>query len=74
MRQVLEETWRFQEFDHDGALLREEREVLRLRWLYRYEMRHLLELCGFSIEAEFSDFQESPPAYGKEQIWVARRI
>jgi SAM-dependent methyltransferase len=73
VRQVLEETWRFQEIDHEDRVVREEREVLRMRWLYRYEMRHLLELSGFAIEAEYSDFQESPPAYGKEQIWVARK-
>jgi hypothetical protein len=70
---VLEETWRFQELNHDGALLREERETLRMRWLYRYEMRYLLELSGFEIEAEYSDFEGSPPAYGNEQVWVARK-
>jgi SAM-dependent methyltransferase len=73
VRQVLEETWVFREFAADDTLVREEREVLRMRWLYRYEMRHLLELCGFEIEAEYSDFAKSPPAYGKEQIWVARK-
>ncbi len=31
-----------------------------------WELHHLLELCGFSIEAMHSDFQSgSPPAYGK---------
>ena len=73
VRQVLEETWRFREYDTDGNVLRDEREVLRMRWSYRYEMRHLLELAGFQVEAEYSDFDESPPAYGKEQIWVARK-
>ncbi len=36
-------------------------------------MRYLLELCGFEILAEYSDFSMSPPAYGREQVWVARR-
>jgi hypothetical protein len=36
-------------------------------------MRHLLRIAGFAIEAEFSDFAGAGPAYGKEQIWVARR-
>ena len=36
-------------------------------------MRHLLQLAGFNVEAEFSDFDGSPPAYGKEQIWIAHR-
>ena len=47
---------------------------MRMRWIYRNEMRYLLELCGFAVEAEYSDFFGSPPAYGKEQVWVARRI
>lgn len=70
--QVLEETWRFTEFSAPGVVLRQEEEVLRMRWLYRYEMRYLLELCGFEVEAEYSDFHGSAPAYGREQVWVAR--
>lgn len=71
--QVFEETWRFTELGSGGAVLRQEEEVLRMRWTYRYEMRHLLELSGFEVEAEYSDYFKSPPAYGKEQIWVARK-
>jgi SAM-dependent methyltransferase len=73
LEQVLAETWRFRQLDERGAVVREETEVLKLRWLYRYEMRYLLELCGFEVEAEYSDFDGSPPAYGREQVWVARR-
>lgn len=71
--QVFEETWRFTEVDSEGAVVRQEEEVLRMRWTYRYEMRYLLELCGFEVLAEYSDYEKSPPAYGKEQVWVARR-
>jgi hypothetical protein len=35
-------------------------------------MRHLLELAGFTVEDCFSDFAGSPPAYAKEQVFVAR--
>ncbi|MFH1679243.1 MAG: class I SAM-dependent methyltransferase [Candidatus Eisenbacteria bacterium] len=70
--QRIEEKWRFAEIGAAGVEVRAEEETLRLRWIYRWEMRHLLELCGFEVEAEFSDFEGSPPAYGKEQIWVAR--
>jgi len=45
----------------------------RIRPAYRFEMQHLLELCGFEVEAEYSDFQRSSPKYGAEQVWVARR-
>jgi hypothetical protein len=42
-----------------------------MRWTFRYEMRHLLRLCGFRVLEEYSDFRKSPPSYGKEQVWVA---
>jgi len=71
LRQVLRERWRFTEHDSRGHVVRQEEEILELRWTYRYEMRHLLELCGFTVEREISDFTDAPPAYGREQIWVA---
>ncbi|MGE3076829.1 MAG: trans-aconitate 2-methyltransferase [Dehalococcoidia bacterium] len=73
LSQVFEETWRYSEHDREGNQLRQEEEVLRMRWTYRYEMRYLLELAGFEVVAEYSDYLKSPPAYGKEQIWVARK-
>jgi SAM-dependent methyltransferase len=73
VRQVLSERWRFREMDEAGNVLREETEHLTMRWSYRQEMRYLFELTGFEIEAEFCDYTESPPAYGKEQLWVVRR-
>lgn len=69
--QTLSETWVFTEIDSEGKVLRQETETLALRWTYRWEMKYLLELSGFSIEAQYSDFSKSPPAYGNEQIWVA---
>ena len=71
LRQVFREHWRFTEASSTGQVLRREDEMLELRWTYRYEMRYLLELCGFAIENELSDFIGSPPAYGREQIWIA---
>ena len=73
VNQVLRETWRFTETDSSGTVLRTEDEELALRWTYRHEMRHLLELSGFDVLEEYSDFHRSPPAYGREQVWLARR-
>ena len=73
VNQVLHETWTFSELGPDGVVIRSEPEELVLRWTYRYEMRHLLELAGLELVAEHSDFAGSPPAYGHEQIWIARR-
>jgi len=72
-RQVLREVWRFTEVDGRESVLREEDELLELRWTYRHEMRYLLELAGFEVLAETSDFRGSPPRYGGEQVWLARR-
>jgi SAM-dependent methyltransferase len=73
LTQVMRETWRFTETDPGGTVVRVEDEDLRLRWTYRHELRYLLALSGFSVEAEYSDFVGSPPAYGKELVVVARR-
>jgi SAM-dependent methyltransferase len=71
--QVLRETWRFTETEPNGGLVREVDEVLALRWTYRYEMRHLLELAGFEAISEASGYGGEPPAYGLEQVWTCRR-
>jgi hypothetical protein len=73
LNQVLTERWEFVEVDPEGRELRREEEILRMRWTYRWEMRYLLELAGFEVEAEYSDFHRSPPAYAAEQVWLARR-
>jgi SAM-dependent methyltransferase len=71
LRQVLTETWRFIERRPDGSVATEETEELVLRWTYRYELHHLLELMGFDLVAEYSDYAKSPPAYGRELVVVA---
>ncbi|MEO8540896.1 MAG: class I SAM-dependent methyltransferase [bacterium] len=72
LNQVFEETWRFTEVG-PKRVVRRQKEILRMRWTYRNEMRYLLELCGFTDIVEYSDYKKSPPAYGKEQIWVATK-
>ena len=71
VRQLSTEIWVFREVDDAGHTVREEVETLTMRWTYRYEMRYLLELSGFDVLAEYSDYDRAPPAYGGEQIWVA---
>jgi SAM-dependent methyltransferase len=72
LRQVFDEIWLSTELDASGRELRARRETLSLRWTYRWEMRHLLDLTGFEVVAEYGDFKGSPPAYGREQVWVVR--
>jgi SAM-dependent methyltransferase len=73
LRQILREVWRFSRIDSSGTTVDSQEEQLELRWTYRYEMRHLLELSGFRDAVEYSDFDRSPPAYGGEQVWVAQK-
>ena len=70
-RQVLEADFTFEEFDDEGRMVSQVHAPLTLRWIYRYEMQYLLELCGFEIEALYGDFGRGPFRYGGEQIWVA---
>ena len=58
--------------DADGAVVATEETSWALRWTLRQEMTWLLELCGFQPVEQWSDFHGAPPAYGKEQVWVAR--
>ncbi len=73
-RQLIEEYFIFEELDHGGRLVSKTYSPLTLRYIYRYEMQYLLELCGYKIEALYGDFQRGPFRYGGEQIWVARKI
>jgi ubiquinone/menaquinone biosynthesis C-methylase UbiE len=70
--QVRTDLWRYSEIDASGKAVAEDRRAMRLRWTYRWELHHLLELCGFAVEVEQSDFAGAGPAYGKELIIVAR--
>lgn len=73
LAQIRHDHWRYREYAQDGVLLAEETRNMALRWTWRWELHHLLELCGFAVEAQFSDFAGSPPAYGKELIVIATK-
>lgn len=74
VRQVVCETMLLQALDSQGTVIAEESAVWALKWMERQETVYLLELCGFEPLAEYSDFRKSPPAYGKEQLWVACKV
>lgn len=56
---------------------REERLVHRYSWryLFRYEVEHLLARCGFSLEVVYADYDRSPfgSKYPGELITVAKK-
>ncbi|MBN1430014.1 MAG: class I SAM-dependent methyltransferase [Anaerolineae bacterium] len=70
--QIIHEERIFEEVDNDGRVVSRSYIPLILRWIYRYEMAYLLELCGYKIEALYGDFQRGPFREGREQIWVVR--
>jgi SAM-dependent methyltransferase len=72
MRQVIDEVWRYTELDESGRQVRTTTERLVLRWTLRSELRHLAELEGFEVDAEYGDFRGGSPAYGREQVWILR--
>ena len=74
LAQIRRDLWRYREMDSARKVLDEDTREMALRWTYRHELRHLLELCGFAVEAEYSDFAGAPAAYGKELVVVARRV
>ena len=71
--QIRHDVWRYRELNATRTIVAEETREMALRWTYRHELRHLLELCGFAVEAEYSGFAGTAPAYGEELIVVARR-
>lgn len=71
--QTLEEHRFFEEVDDEGRVLSKTTTPLYLRYVHRFEMHHLLELCGFEVEALYGDFRRGPFRHGNEQVWVARK-
>jgi SAM-dependent methyltransferase len=72
LRQTIREVLRFEEFDAAGNVVAAEETSWTLRWSMRQEIAYLLELCDFEAVEQFSDFNRSPPDYGREQLWIAR--
>lgn len=71
--QILEQTTILEEVDEHGSMLSRTHRSLTLRYVFRYEMRHLLELSGYKVEALYGDFQRGPFRHGGEQVWVTRK-
>jgi hypothetical protein len=71
--QTLEEHRFFEEVDDEGRVLSKTTTPVYLRYVHRFEMQHLLELCDYEVEALHGDFRRGPFQHGHEQVWVARR-
>jgi ubiquinone/menaquinone biosynthesis C-methylase UbiE len=73
LRQVIEQYNVFDQMDDRGTVVARQYVPLTLRYVFRHEMQHLLDLCGFRAEALYGDFERGPFRYGGEQVWVAAK-
>jgi SAM-dependent methyltransferase len=71
VNQLLHEKWDYRVLERGRVVERASRDLV-IRWTYRWEMRHLLELEGFEPVACYGDFRGGPPRYGREQVWIAK--
>jgi SAM-dependent methyltransferase len=71
-QQILDQYFIFEELDREGHSQQRTFSRLILRYVHRFEMQHLLELCGFEVVALFGDFRRGPFHAGGEQVWVAK--
>ncbi len=69
--QTIEELRNYIEQDSDNNIVKSTFVKFCVRYIFRWEMHHLLELCGFRVEAHYGDFNRGPFRARGEQIWVA---
>ena len=72
--QLVRQYFIYEEVDEAGKLVSKSYSLLNARYVYRWEMQYLLELCGFEVEALYGDFKRGPFRYGAEQVWVAKKV
>ena len=63
------------EIDAKGKEIKEVNQSVQIRYTYRYEMMHLLELSGFQPLELFGDFnREEYFDTSEHMIWIAQRV
>jgi SAM-dependent methyltransferase len=73
--QRLDHTRITEELGDDGAVISRVYRNLRLRYVFRYEMEHLLALSGFEVEGLWGWFDRRPFSdESSEMVWVAQRV
>ena len=62
-----------EELDSRSEIVRKIYRDFQLRYVHRWEMQHLLELCGFEVLDLYGDFDCSPfDESSTEMVWVTR--
>ncbi len=63
-----------EELDPKGVVVRRLYRDFDLRYTFRYEMQHLLEVCGFDVDSVAGDFEGGPVTGDADDIvWVAKK-
>ena len=63
-----------EELDAKGVVVRRLYRDFDLRYTFRYEMQHLLELCGFEVDSVAGGFDGEPlTEESDDMVWVARK-
>ena len=71
--QQVEQTFIIEEIDKRGKAIDKTYTGFTLRYLFRWEMAYLLELCGFHVVSLHGDFGGGPCKPGGEQVWRAEK-
>lgn len=72
--QLIEADYTFEEYDEENNLVLSFQETLKLRYIFRYEMEHLLSLSEFNLEEVYGTFDREPYDYESgEMIFVASK-
>lgn len=74
VKQLIDSEYTFEEYDEKGNLVLSFQKTLTLRYVFRYEMEHLLSLSEFKLEAVYGTFDKKPYDYESgEMLFVARK-
>ena len=72
--QIMDVEYIFKEYDEKGNLIHSFQKFLRSRYIFRYEMEHLLKLSGFKLETVCGTFDKKPYNHKSgEMIFVAAK-
>ena len=71
--QWVTETWEHTRYDNEGRIMSVESNEFRLRWIYRFEMEHLLVRSGFKPIECLSDFLGNRGRDEVQHIWIVER-
>lgn len=74
-RQRIHVRFMYERLDDDGVVIARQHKSFTLCYIFRNEMAHLFELCGYEVEALYGDFDGAPfTSESTEMVWVARKV